>query len=170
MIEYLKMEETSGQFDLINHVFRSSSFICNMCFVSNKRQKFENILESRALLRKSLNTEDTVLKSKTRKQRANVLPDDILLQDLNWHVPRDLTFLETKKYLQELINERRSDITTLEHSKSSIVENLKKKLVKIKEGNFQDKTFIEQMVMLVEKKKREKIKINMQTGSVIILQ
>ena len=170
MIENLKVEETSGQFDLINHVFCSSSFICNMCFVSNKRQKFENILNSRVLLKKSLNAEDTVLKTKTRKQRANVLPDDILLQDLNWHVPRELTFLETRKHMQELIEQRRSEIKKLEHLKISIVDKLKKKLHNIKEGNFQDKTFIEQMVMLVERKKREKIKVNMQTGTVLILQ
>lgn len=170
MIDYLKMEETSGQFDFINHVFQSSSFICNMCFVSNKRQKFENILSSRALLKKSLNTEDTVLKTKTRKQRANVLPDDILLQDLNWHIPRELTFLETKKHLQELIEERRSEIQKLEQSKTTIIEKFKKKLANIKEGNFQDKTFIEQMVMLVERKKREKIRVNMQAGTVSIFQ
>ena len=170
MIEYLKMEESSGEYDLINHVFRSSSFICNMCFVSSKRQKFENILDSRVLLKKSLNAEDMVLKTKSRKKRANVLPDDILLQDLNWHVPRELSFLETRTHMQELIAQYNSEIRGLEDTKKTVVDKLKKKLSNIKEGNLQDKTFIEQMVMLVERKKRDKIKVNMETGTVHIIQ
>ena len=170
MIDYLKAEEVTGEYDLIHHVFRSSSFICNMCFVSSKKQKFENILKSRDMLQKSLKTEDLVLKATGRKQKADLLPDDILLQDLNWHIPKDLTFLETKAHMQSLIQTYRSKLKALEKDKTKVVDEFKNKLLSIKEGNHSDKTFIEQMVMLVERKKREKIKVNMETGSVFIYQ
>lgn len=170
MIDHLEMCQTSKDFDFINHVCSSSSFICNMCFVSNKKQKFVNILDARNTLQKSLRSEDRVVKSIRKKQRANILPDDILLQDLNWHIPRELTFLETKSYMNTVVEKNVSDIIALENEKKQVVKEFKKKLQIIKEGNFQDKKFIEQIVMLVERKKRDKIIIDMQKGTVLILQ
>ena len=111
-----------------------------------------------------------MLKAKGRKQKADVLPDDILLQDLNWHVPRELTFLETKAHMQSLVQTCRLKIQALDKDKREVVGDFKKKLLTIKEGNHSDKTFIEQMVMLVERKRREKIKVNVEKGTVFIYQ
>ncbi|MAD26149.1 MAG: hypothetical protein CMO44_18485 [Verrucomicrobiales bacterium] len=170
MMDHLKLCQMTKDFDFINHVFCSSSFICNMCFVSNKRLKFVNILDARDTLEKSLSSEDIVLRQKRRRQKVDVLPNDVLLQDLNWHIPRELTFLETKSHMQDVINKNRSDIIALENKKKEVVREFKKKLSNIKNGNYQDITFIEQMVMLVERKKRDKIRIDMEKGTVLILQ
>jgi len=170
MIDHLKLCEMTEDYDFINHVLCSSCFICNMCFVSNKRQKFIDILASRNTLEKSLKSEDVVLKAKRRKQKADILPNDILLQDLNWHVPRELTFLETKDNMKDVIEKTRLEIVSLENKKKKVLNNFKRKLCDIKEGRYQNKTFIEQMVMLVERKQRKKIKVDMEKGTVLILQ
>ena len=81
-------------------------------------RRFNNILDSRNTLEKSLNSEDIVLKAKRRKQKTNILPNDILLQDLNWHVPRELTFLETKDNMKDVIGKTRLEIIALENKKN----------------------------------------------------
>ena len=50
------------------------------------------------------------------------------------------------------------------------VQDFKRKLKNVKKGDWTDKTFIEQIVMLVEKKKRQNIVVNVNNGFVHIIQ
>jgi hypothetical protein len=170
MMDHLKLEQMTGEYDLIKHVFASSSFICNMCFVSNKKKKFVDMLSSRDMLQKSLRSEDTKIRFTKRRSKADVLPEDILLQDLNWHIPRELSFLQTREHMKSLLLSFQTQLCQLNLEKKEAIEKFKAKLERVKEGNYDDKRFIEQMVMLVERKKREKVQVNMQKGTVYILQ
>ena len=170
MMNHLKLEQMTGEYDLIKHVFLSSSFICNMCFVSNKNKKFVDMLSSRDMLQKSLRSEDTKIRFTKRRSKADVLPEDILLQDLNWHIPRELSFLQTREHMKSLLLSFQTQLCQLNREKKEAIEKFKGKLERVKEGNYDDKRFIEQMVMLVERKKREKVQVNMRKGTVYILQ
>ncbi|MAD25918.1 MAG: hypothetical protein CMO44_17285 [Verrucomicrobiales bacterium] len=166
MFNYLKVDVSLKEFDLINFIYDSSINICNMCFVSNKRNKFTNALNSREKLLKALEPEDKPLK--IRKQANVTLPEDVLLQDDNWDLEMDLSFYETKVELKKILLEMKTKKKIFEQRKTEILKSLKEKLKEIKKGNYNDKVFIEQIVMLVEKRDREKINVNLESGFVTI--
>ena len=72
--------------------------------------------------------------------------------------------------MKSLLLSFQTQLCQLNLEKKEAIEKFKEKLERVKEGNYDDKRFIEQMVMLVERKKREKVQVNMQKGTVYILQ
>ena len=128
------------------------------------------MLSSRDMLEKSLRSEDKPIRFTKQRLKVDVLPEDILLQDLNWHIPRELSFLQTRDHMKKLLLTFKTQLCHINSEKKKAIEKFKEKLQRVKEGNYDDERFIEQMVMLVERKKREKVKVNMQKGTVHILQ
>ena len=128
------------------------------------------MLSSRDMLEKSLRSEDKPIRFTKQRLKVDVLPEDILLQDLNWHIPRELSFLQTRDHMKKLLLTFKTQLCNINSQKKKAIEKFKEKLQRVKEGNYDDERFIEQMVMLVERKKREKVKVNMQKGTVHILQ
>tara|TARA_B110000008_G_scaffold279089_1_gene324855 strand:+ start:3970 stop:5073 length:1104 start_codon:yes stop_codon:yes gene_type:complete len=169
MIREMKYNVNSNEYDLPRFVFESSVNICNLCF-NNKRGVFINSLHTREKLLKSISIENKKVGMLHKKTKKNTLPEDILLKDEGWDTPRDLTFLETRQHLIKLVEEMKTMLYMFHAKKKCCITDFKCKLENVKKGDWTDKTFIEQIVMLVEKKKRPNIVVNVKNGFVNIIQ
>ena len=123
-----------------------------------------NLLTKRKKLRRSLNPEEVVVKATKKKQK--ILPEDILFQDLNWENTADLTFMETKEALQDYVQQLKDMSDEVEEKKKSHKRAFIEKVKLVQKGECNDKTLIEQIVMLVEKKSRENIQVDIDKGVV----
>ena len=168
MLKYVKNEVALKKFRLLNFMCNTSVFICNTCFITSKRNKFMNLLNKREKLTKTLNPEDKKI-GKRKRAVKNILPNDILYQDKNWEQSIDYTFLETRNRLKKQIDKLKEVQHDLRQSKKTKVAEFINKVKQVKQGICNDVTFIEQMVMLVEKKTRENIKVDVEKGIVNLI-
>jgi hypothetical protein len=169
MVKYLKGEVKYNEYKLINYAYESSLFICNGCFITNKRNRFINSLMKREKITKSLEPEDKKIGCKMKQPPKNPLPDDILYKDLNWENTINYTFCETKYALKEKVTEMKRILPLLERKRQNKIGEFVEKVKKVKRGECNDVMFIEQMVMLVEKKTRDNIRVNIEKGVVNII-
>ena len=168
MIQYFKERIAMKDTALLKFACDSSISICNSCFITSKRDKFINMLTKRRKLSRSLNPEDVVVKSKKAKT-ANILPQDILYQDLNWDNNAEYTFLETRDALQKHVKTLKEMYGNLELKKSRQKRTFVEKVKLVQQGECNDKTLIEQIVMLVEKKDRKNILVDIDKGVVNLI-
>jgi hypothetical protein len=164
MVQFFKERVAMKDYTLLRFACDSSAYICNSCFITTKREKFMNLLTKRKKLSRSLNPEDVVVKATKKKQK--ILPEDILFQDLNWENTADLTFMETKEALQDYVQQLKDMSDEVEEKKKSHKRAFIEKVKLVQKGECNDKTLIEQIVMLVEKKSRENIQVDIDKGVV----